>query len=145
MNVSLTPELARLVNDRVRTGLYGTASEVVREALRQYFARSRPDPDRTDSEPCASILALRPEDWAELRAALLSGETLLADERSAAIAQLFAAGLDLVRARLTGGGAAREVVEKELAQWLRERAGATQGDGPGVPVSPERIAKILDG
>lgn len=34
MNVSLTPELERLVNDKVATGLYQTASEVVREALR---------------------------------------------------------------------------------------------------------------
>lgn len=34
MNVSLTPELEDLVNDKVRSGLYQTASEVVREALR---------------------------------------------------------------------------------------------------------------
>jgi putative addiction module CopG family antidote len=34
MNVSLTPELEQLVNEKVRTGLYQTASEVVREALR---------------------------------------------------------------------------------------------------------------
>ncbi|MGQ0736583.1 MAG: type II toxin-antitoxin system ParD family antitoxin [Acidobacteriota bacterium] len=34
MNVSLTPELERLVNEKVETGLYQTASEVVREALR---------------------------------------------------------------------------------------------------------------
>ncbi len=34
MNVSLTPELERLVNDKVESGLYHTASEVVREALR---------------------------------------------------------------------------------------------------------------
>jgi antitoxin ParD1/3/4 len=34
MNVSLTPELERMVNDRVRSGMYQTASEVVREALR---------------------------------------------------------------------------------------------------------------
>lgn len=34
MNVSLTPELERLVNEKVDTGLYQTASEVVREALR---------------------------------------------------------------------------------------------------------------
>ena len=34
MNVSLTPELEALVNDKVRSGLYQTASEVVREALR---------------------------------------------------------------------------------------------------------------
>ena len=34
MNVSLTPELERLVNDRVKSGMYQTASEVVREGLR---------------------------------------------------------------------------------------------------------------
>lgn len=34
MNVSLTPQLERLVNDKVRTGMYQTASEVVREGLR---------------------------------------------------------------------------------------------------------------
>lgn len=34
MNVSLGPELERLVNEKVDSGLYQTASEVVREALR---------------------------------------------------------------------------------------------------------------
>ncbi len=34
MNVSLTPELERMVNDKVKTGMYQTASEVVREGLR---------------------------------------------------------------------------------------------------------------
>mgnify|MGYP003502194596 FL=1 len=34
MNVSLTPELEDFVNDKVRTGLYNSASEVVRESLR---------------------------------------------------------------------------------------------------------------
>ena len=34
MNVSLTPELERLVNDKVTTGMYRTASEVIREGLR---------------------------------------------------------------------------------------------------------------
>ena len=34
MNVSLTPELERLINDKVDTGSYQTASEVIREALR---------------------------------------------------------------------------------------------------------------
>ena len=34
MNVSLTSELEALVNEKVRSGLYQTASEVVREALR---------------------------------------------------------------------------------------------------------------
>ena len=34
MNVSLTQELEDLVNEKVRSGFYQTASEVVREALR---------------------------------------------------------------------------------------------------------------
>lgn len=34
MNISLTPELERMVEDRVRSGRYRSASEVVREALR---------------------------------------------------------------------------------------------------------------
>lgn len=34
MNVSLTPELEALVNEKVRSGDYNSASEVVREALR---------------------------------------------------------------------------------------------------------------
>ncbi len=34
MNVSLTPELERLVNEKLKTGMYQTASEVSREGLR---------------------------------------------------------------------------------------------------------------
>ncbi len=34
MNVSLTPQLERLISRKVKTGRYTSASEVVREALR---------------------------------------------------------------------------------------------------------------
>jgi antitoxin ParD1/3/4 len=34
MNVNLTPELENLVHNKVKTGRYNSASEVVREALR---------------------------------------------------------------------------------------------------------------
>ncbi len=34
MNVSLTPELEKMVEDRVKSGRYTSASEVIREALR---------------------------------------------------------------------------------------------------------------
>lgn len=34
MNVNLTPQLEKLVNDKVQSGRYNSASEVVREALR---------------------------------------------------------------------------------------------------------------
>lgn len=34
MNISLTPELEQLVDDKVRSGRYASASEVIREGLR---------------------------------------------------------------------------------------------------------------
>ena len=34
MNVNLTPELEKLIRNKVKTGRYNSASEVVREALR---------------------------------------------------------------------------------------------------------------
>ena len=44
MNVSLTPELEEMVNEKVRGGLYQTASEVVREGLR--LLKQRDDEER---------------------------------------------------------------------------------------------------
>ena len=41
MNVSLTPELERLVNAKVGSGMYQTASEVVRDALRLLRERDK--------------------------------------------------------------------------------------------------------
>ncbi|MEL6770538.1 MAG: type II toxin-antitoxin system ParD family antitoxin [Bacteroidota bacterium] len=56
MNVSLTPQLEALVREKVASGLYTSASEVVREALRllaerddersTYLARLRADVQR---------------------------------------------------------------------------------------------------
>lgn len=41
MNVSLTKELEELVSGKVKTGLYHTASEVIREGLRLLEERDR--------------------------------------------------------------------------------------------------------
>ena len=41
MNVSLTPELEQLIHTKVESGLYLSASEVVREALRLPEERDR--------------------------------------------------------------------------------------------------------
>jgi antitoxin ParD1/3/4 len=41
MNVSLTPELEKFVQERVESGRYTSASEVVREALRLMEKRDR--------------------------------------------------------------------------------------------------------
>ena len=41
MNVSLTPELEQLIHKKVATGLYLSASDVVRDALRLLEARDK--------------------------------------------------------------------------------------------------------
>ena len=53
MNVSLTPELERLVEDKVESGEYKSASEVVRHALRLL--------SREEAEHEAKLEALRGE------------------------------------------------------------------------------------
>ncbi len=53
LNVSLTPDLSRFVENRVRSGRYQTASEVVREALRLLAGRDR--------APVASVEELKRE------------------------------------------------------------------------------------
>lgn len=39
MNISLTPELEKMVQAKVESGLYNNASEVIREALRDSLKR----------------------------------------------------------------------------------------------------------
>lgn len=41
MNVSLTPELEQIVDQKVKSGMYNSASEVVREGLRLLQERDR--------------------------------------------------------------------------------------------------------
>jgi antitoxin ParD1/3/4 len=41
MNISLTPQLEKLVQDRVKSGRYTSASEVIRDALRLLDSRDR--------------------------------------------------------------------------------------------------------
>ena len=41
LNVSLTPDLSRFVENRIRSGKYQSASEVVREALRLLEGRDQ--------------------------------------------------------------------------------------------------------
>jgi antitoxin ParD1/3/4 len=62
MNVSLTPQLEDLVKRKVDSGLYGSASEVMREALRLLDERDR-------------LQAIRLEELrAEIKKGLESGE-----------------------------------------------------------------------
>lgn len=43
MNISLTPPLEALVQEKVASGFYNNASEVIREALRLMYERDRRD------------------------------------------------------------------------------------------------------
>jgi antitoxin ParD1/3/4 len=63
MNVNLTPQLEELVRSKVESGLYGSASEVVREALRLM--------DEQDRIRAAKLEQLR----AEVRRGLESGQS----------------------------------------------------------------------
>jgi len=72
MNISLTPALERFVTERVESGRYQSASEVVREALRrleQSEAGGRPTPEdlrRKVSEGLADVRAGRLFDGEEV-------------------------------------------------------------------------------
>jgi antitoxin ParD1/3/4 len=53
MNISLTPELDRYVKEKVQTGMYHSASEVIREGLRllkdqEHMRQARLDQLRSD-------------------------------------------------------------------------------------------------
>jgi antitoxin ParD1/3/4 len=69
MNVNLTPQLEEMVRQKVESGLYGSASEVVREALRLMEEQDRMRAARLDQ--------LRQD----VRAGLDSGPTALWDPR----------------------------------------------------------------
>jgi antitoxin ParD1/3/4 len=49
LNVSLTPELTALIADKIKTGHYRSASEVVRAALRLLDEQDRRGPNRIDA------------------------------------------------------------------------------------------------
>ena len=49
MNISLTPALEKFVNERVASGLYNSASEVIREALRIMLGQQEIPKQRIDA------------------------------------------------------------------------------------------------
>jgi len=56
MNVSLTYELETLIEEKVRSGLYGNASEVVRDALRRAFCQPQTLDLEEDSPELAALI-----------------------------------------------------------------------------------------
>ena len=78
MNVSLTPELERLVQEKVESGLYNSASEVVREALR--LLRERDEVQRMRLEELRREIQIG-IDQAD-RGELIPGEEVFRDLRA---------------------------------------------------------------
>lgn len=77
LNVSLPPELEHRVREHVASGLYGSASEVIREALRLFEAYQ----------------TARVENLASLKADIAKG---LSDERAGRVAVM---GMAAIKAR----------------------------------------------
>ncbi|TAH37424.1 MAG: type II toxin-antitoxin system ParD family antitoxin [Planctomycetota bacterium] len=79
MNVNLTPDLEKFVRNKVDTGLYNSASEVVREGLRLLAEQDRLREER--------LLQVREDIQVGLdqarRGELLDGETVIAELRAA--------------------------------------------------------------
>lgn len=62
MNVSLTPDLERFVREKVESGLYNSASEVVREALRLLVDHDRDEDVYRVSEAPADAYTAHPDE-----------------------------------------------------------------------------------
>lgn len=78
MNVNLTPELERLVRDKVASGLYNNQSEVVREALRLLA-----DQDQVRKAHLERLRSALDEGLAQAdRGELLDGDAVLGETRA---------------------------------------------------------------
>ena len=78
MNVNLTPELERMVRDKVASGLYNNQSEVVREALRLLAEQERVREAHLERLRSALAEGLVQADRGEL----LDGDTVLGEMRA---------------------------------------------------------------
>jgi antitoxin ParD1/3/4 len=77
MNVSLTTELERLVNEKVASGMYTSASEVIREGLR--LLKERDELRRVQMDELRRDIMLGVEQVREGRGKKYAGRAELAD------------------------------------------------------------------
>ena len=82
MNVSLTPHLEDMVKGKVKSGLYGSSSEVIREALRLLEERDRLGQIRLAElrDAVREGLGSGPAGDLQVEAIKAEGRKLLADE-----------------------------------------------------------------
>lgn len=149
MTVSLPKPLRSFVAQRVEHGGFGSVSDYIRELIRKDQREAeRAAFERTlaeASQGLAKLSSVPPEAWQELQASVVRGEELLAGARLEEALELMKTGILLTRERLRQEfpKATDAEIERRLAQWLHERSDRSLGDGPGRPVSEERLRRIL--
>ncbi len=126
LSISLPHELAQAISEHLETGLYTSASELIREALRLFLKVE--DAQRAQLERLG-------------RAAppgFTSGEAL----RFATAMQLFDLGSTLSREmhRAAGGEDTGDDPRDRLRRWEEEREA-----GPGLRIARDRLAKLRSG
>jgi len=133
MNVSLTPDLERFVREKVDSGLYSSASEVVREALRLLVARVEEETAHRDAARGLANSAVR------------QGSPPL-DEAAARFQQALALlrlsySLMSQNVRRRQPGATEAEIGERLAAWRAEADWAEEAPGH-LARSPERLEKL---
>jgi antitoxin ParD1/3/4 len=150
MNVSLTPELEQLVIEKVRSGMYLSASEVVREALR--LLQERDSLRELQRARLAQMPGARQEQTD--RAALLPEQAFLGEEVGGPAATAPGGAAETVRCRRTvpiGDDAAfgelAEQIDRLMARWgftRRQHKGSVSWIvQPGTPLANRPLWKEL--
>lgn len=136
MNVSLTPDLERFVREKVESGLYNSASEVVRQALRLLAARDQERAVWLASLARAADTPRREGAPPDSDAAARLGQALELLRLTYALVEQ-----NLRRERPE---ASEAEIEQRLAAWKEEAAWAEEAPGY-LERSPERLKKLLRG
>lgn len=123
LSISLTEELAGAISDRVQSGLYTSASELIREALRLLLKVEVLQRSRLEHR---------------LPVAAIEGETGIAMRFATAI-ELFDLGASLREMRLLRGASDSSDEKLQSRQRLEEEESEA---GPGLRVAPDRLAKL---
>jgi putative addiction module CopG family antidote len=131
MNITLTSELARFVQQRVKDGLYGNASEVVRDALR-VLKRSY----ETSLDRLIAATGIGSMDVSEVALIVMMQATKDMDE-----------DLEMIMAEMKGTAAAKQRLReliKELNAWISSEMEKLDHDASLESTREELVGK-LDG
>lgn len=134
MNVSLTPDLERFVREKVESGLYNSASEVVREALRLLLDRDRDEAAYRVSEAPAGAYAAESDEPASLR---------VAAARFRQAIELLQLSYSLMEQNLRREHpeASEARIEERLGAWKTDADWSEEAPGH-LRRSPERLEKL---